>query len=77
MRAKDMSEFTYIIDKSFSGTVSLFFEILIILIFSALFITWIFVPFILLSIKKELKNIRMLLEEKKDTINNPPHSNFY
>ena len=72
-----MSEFTYIIDKSFNGTVSLFFEILIIVIFSALFLTWTFVPFILLSIKKELKNIRMLLEEKKDAINDLPHNNFY
>lgn len=72
-----MSEFAYIIDKSFNGTASVFFEILITVIFLALFLMWIFVPFILLSIKKELKNIRVLLEEKKDAIDNHPHDDFY
>lgn len=72
-----MSEFVYIIHKSFNGTVSVFFEILIVAVFAALFLLWAFVPFILLSIKKELKNIKTLLEEKKETTDNPPHSNFY
>ncbi len=72
-----MSEFVYIIHKSFNGTLSVFSEILIIAVFAALFLLWAFVPFILLSIKKELKNIKILLEERKETTNNHPRSNFY
>ncbi len=51
-----------ILEKSFNNTVSILLYIIFLVVFIAIFFSWIYLPFAIISIKKELKKIRELLE---------------
>jgi len=53
-----------LIHKAFSSAISEFFTIAIIVLFVVGFVMWLYVPFMIYSIKKELKRIRSMLDEK-------------
>ncbi len=54
-----------ILQKSLSNTFSIIFTIVILVLVIGFFISWIYLPFAVFSIKKELKRIRKIIEENK------------
>ncbi|MCD6223799.1 MAG: hypothetical protein J7J73_02695 [Deltaproteobacteria bacterium] len=54
-----------VLEDAFTGAVGSFVTIILIVIFVAIFASWLILPFILWNIKNELKKLRRALEEKK------------
>ncbi len=61
-----LNGFGIAIEKSFEGTVSTIIGIIFVIFILLVIFLWVSVPFILLSIKKELKSLNKRLEEKKE-----------
>ncbi len=54
-----------VLQKSISNTFSIVLLTCIVVLFVVLVVSWIYLPFAVFSIKKELKRIRKLIEENK------------
>jgi hypothetical protein len=54
-----------VLEDAFTGAVGSFIIIILIVIFVAIFASWLILPFILWNIKNELRKLRSALEEKK------------
>ncbi len=54
-----------VLQKSISNTFSIIALCCVIILLVILFVSWIYLPFAVFSIKKELKKIRELIEENK------------
>lgn len=59
------SGFAAALEQSFNGTISIILWLIFFIFIVVMFFMWISVPFILLSIKKELKSINKKLEKGK------------
>lgn len=59
------SGFAMALEQSFNGTISIILWLIFFIFIVVMFFMWISVPFILLSIKKELKSINKKLEKGK------------
>ncbi len=57
-----------VLQKSISNTFSIVLLTCIIVLFIVLFVSWIYLPFAVFSMKKELKKIRKLIEENKNRL---------
>jgi hypothetical protein len=53
-----LSSFGFILQQSLDGTISVFLSILFWGMFALVFLLWMSVPFILISIKKEIKALK-------------------
>jgi len=54
-----------VLQKSLSNTFSIIITVIVIGCVVGLFISWIYLPFAVFSIKKELKRIREIIEKNK------------
>jgi hypothetical protein len=54
-----------VLEDAFTGAVGSFIIIILIVIFVAIFASWLILPFILWNIKNELRKLRSALKEKK------------
>ncbi len=54
-----------VLQKSISNTFSIIFTVLLVVFVAVFLVMWIYLPFAVLSIKKELKKIREILEKNK------------
>ncbi len=61
-----LSNFGFVIKQSFEGTISGIIDILLVIFVILMIFMWISVPFILISIKKELKSINEKLGNHKN-----------
>ncbi len=63
---KMVNSFGFAVQKSFEGTLSILFVVLFWIVVISVFLLWLSVPFILLSIKKDIKFLKEEISKLKN-----------